>query len=146
MYRTHTYNDKTAKVCGLPYIEGNHFYSAYQVWAMTCESVKACIRYLQPSIYAQNMLDDHQLAEEAVQDTFRIACTKPNDLSPGSNPSGCLLNTLKYVIYNMIRCRAHLCSIVIAFLDSGKYIIPSVSDEPSIDLLYTDLACNEDSN
>lgn len=32
--------------------------------------------FTQLCVYAMNALNDHQLAEEAVQDTFRIACIK----------------------------------------------------------------------
>lgn len=38
------------------------------------------------TVYAQSALDDPSQAEEAVQDTFRIACAKPDDLLSSNNP------------------------------------------------------------
>ena len=51
-------------------------------------------------VYAENALND-SLAEEAVQDTFRIACSKYDELMNSSNPQGWLMNTLKNVIRNI---------------------------------------------
>lgn len=51
-------------------------------------------------VYAQNAFSDMSLAEEAVQDTFQIACTKIQDISTSPNPNGWLVKTLKYVISN----------------------------------------------
>lgn len=51
--------------------------------------------------YAISALNDRSLAEEAVQDTYRIACAKADDFLSSPNPKGWLLNTLKYVIKNI---------------------------------------------
>ena len=45
-------------------------------------------------IYAKNSLGDFHLAEEAVQDTFRIACAKSAQLIESQNRPGWLTNTL----------------------------------------------------
>ena len=39
-------------------------------------------------VYAQNVLNEHAIAEEAVQDTFRIACAKAEKLLSSPNPKG----------------------------------------------------------
>lgn len=39
-------------------------------------------------IYANSVLKDNHHAEEAVQDTFRIACEKVEDLLNSNNPQG----------------------------------------------------------
>ena len=58
-------------------------------------------------VYAENALND-SLAEEAVQDTFRIACSKYDELMNSSNPQGWLMNTLKNVIRNIRKEQANL--------------------------------------
>lgn len=99
------------------------------------------------SAYAQSALNDRPLAEEAVQDTFRIACAKADDLLTCANPKGWLVNTLKYVIRNMIRSRARLNNLIISSIDFDENTIidstKSVYDE-NIDLLYADLVNSED--
>lgn len=57
-------------------------------------------------VYARSTLRNDSLAEEAVQETFRIACQKPEDLLNSPRPEGWLINTLKNVMSNMIRSRA----------------------------------------
>ena len=58
--------------------------------------------------YAKVVLLDHGLAEEAVQNTFCIACMKPNEVSASNNPNGWLMVTLQNVIRNMKRERASM--------------------------------------
>lgn len=69
------------------------------------ENIGQLYRELYPSLlqYAQSRLGTQGHAEEAVQETFRIACAKADDLLKSSNPRGWLLNTLKYTLQNMIR-------------------------------------------
>ncbi|MBX4150703.1 RNA polymerase sigma factor [Paenibacillus lautus] len=90
--------------------------------------------------YAQNMLSDRSLAEEAVQDTFRIACAKADNLLYSPNPKGWLLNTLKYVIKNKARSRAYL----INSLELDENMIPGDLDVLDIDFMYSDLTNSED--
>lgn len=56
-----------------------------------------------PMLYAQakTLLKDSSRAEEAVQDVFRLACKKPQQLYESENPVGWLVVTLKYVIKNI---------------------------------------------
>ena len=55
--------------------------------------------------YAQWVLENDALAEEAVQETFQTACMKPVDLLLSPNPQGWLFNTLKFTIKNSERSR-----------------------------------------
>ncbi|AYB46234.1 sigma factor [Paenibacillus lautus] len=90
--------------------------------------------------YAQNMLSDRSLAEEAVQDTFRIACAKADKLLCSPNPKGWLLNTLKYVIKNKVRSWAYHGN----SLELDENIIPGNCDVLDIDFMYSDLTNSED--
>ena len=58
--------------------------------------------------YAQSALDDKYLAEEAVQETFRIACGKAATFLCSKNPQGWLFVTLKNVIQNIRRHKDRL--------------------------------------
>lgn len=51
--------------------------------------------------YAEGALKDHAAAEEAVQQTFEIACRKIEDFCGSPNPDGWLTKTLGLVIRNM---------------------------------------------
>ena len=54
-------------------------------------------------LYAMATLGNKALAEEAVQDTFRVACVKPDDLMKSENPSGWIFNVLKNILRNIQR-------------------------------------------
>lgn len=54
----------------------------------------------QMMVYARSSLQSESQAEEAVQETFRIACMKPDELCASPNPRGWLLNALKCTIQN----------------------------------------------
>ena len=56
--------------------------------------------------YASSVLGDQSLAEEAVQDTFCIFCTKAEVTLAHENPQGWLMLTLQNVMRNMQRHRA----------------------------------------
>lgn len=96
------------------------------------------------SAYAKKALNDRTLAEEAVQDTFRIACAKADNFLSSPNPKGWLLNTLKNVIHNTIRSRSYLNRMIITSLDLNETIVPGDTDIPNIDFIYSDLTDNED--
>lgn len=51
--------------------------------------------------YADASLHNHALSEEAVQQTFEIACRKINDFCSSPNPDGWLTKTLSFVIRNI---------------------------------------------
>lgn len=92
--------------------------------------------YLPLFIYARNALQDEHLAEEAVQDTFRIACGKQSAVFQSGNPAGWLMNTLKYVIQNMQRSRARLNRLVVQVMTLNEDLAVS---QPQDHDLETDL-------
>ena len=55
--------------------------------------------------YAKRILMNDGLAEDAVQDTFQIAMSKPEKLAASPNPVGWLYETLKYVLKHAQRDR-----------------------------------------
>lgn len=61
--------------------------------------------YRELTIHAYCLLDDWNMAHEAAQETFHIACEKTDDLMNSPNPIGWLKNTAKNVVRNMIRAR-----------------------------------------
>ena len=98
----------------------------------------------QMRIYAVSALENEALAEEAVQETFRIACMKPEQLCDSPNPKGWLFNTLKYVIQNTrkIRNRAiNLLAEYTAHLElSPKWSVDVIDP----DILYEDVLNSEE--
>lgn len=58
--------------------------------------------------YAEGVLRDHDMAEEAVQETFRVACARADRLALSENPAGWLMNTLKNILHNRRRFFARL--------------------------------------
>lgn len=50
--------------------------------------------------YARASMDSEAVAEEMVQETFRIACQSPEKLCESANPQGWLILTLKHTIRN----------------------------------------------
>lgn len=90
--------------------------------------------------YARCSLSEETLAEEAVQETFRIACQKPEDLCNSPNPKGWLVNTLKFTIRNMKRSRESARQILSEYLaDQSRQILYS-DDKVSLDVLYENVA------
>ena len=68
-------------------------------------------------IYARSALGDTHLAEEAVQDTFRIACAKSEQLGQSNNREGWLTNTLKHVIS---RSQAKFTNLLMKITDTAQ--------------------------
>lgn len=105
--------------------------------------------YQQLMVYARSSLSNPSLAEEAVQDTFRIACAKIDDFMSSPNPQGWLVLVLRNVIRNIRRELASLSKIIVSsmsiedevFIDSHA-VRPNVSErieDLEIDILYSDL-------
>lgn len=92
--------------------------------------------------YAKSVLSSPSQAEEAVQDTFRIACQKPEALCESPNPEGWLVKTLKYVLANAMHTQASSQRIL------QRYSAHTEMDRPSdqrmaLEVLYEDLAQEE---
>ena len=91
--------------------------------------------------YANNTLRNSAQAEEAVQDTFRIACMKPGELFASPNPRGWLLQTLKYVIQNIVRSQVRAEQLPASLRAGGA---PPGEGYTPVRVLYGDLSGTED--
>ncbi|NLW69936.1 MAG: hypothetical protein GX061_02475 [Eubacteriaceae bacterium] len=99
--------------------------------------------YTKLLIYASSALGDKSraMAEQAVQETFLIACRKSTQLTESPNPRGWLFNTLKYVIKNMRRENSEM----ILYLEELKPLEEKGEEEClSPDTLYNDISLGED--
>lgn len=98
--------------------------------------------------YASIALGDQALAEEAVQETFRIACSKSSEFLSHPNKRGWLMNTLKNVITNIRRTRARLNKLVVDSMAYDEALIINNSNngeiESNVDIMYSDLLDEED--
>ena len=72
--------------------------------------------------YAESSLHNHALSEEAVQQTFEIACRKIDDFYNHPNPGAWLTKTLAFVILN-IKSRQR---------SEQRYIIPLDEYRPDL--------------
>lgn len=87
-------------------------------------------------IYAQCSFAEEPLAEEAVQETFRIACQKPENLCESINPKGWLVNTLRFTIRNMKRNRKHALELLSNCLVLEKKRASYIEDKLTLQFLY----------
>lgn len=89
--------------------------------------------------YARSCLPNDSLAEEAVQETFYIACQKPESVCTSPKPEGWLVNTLKFVISNMRRSRLTADRILREYLALQISKIKEYDDGMAIEILYEDI-------
>jgi RNA polymerase sigma-70 factor (ECF subfamily) len=102
--------------------------------------------FTQLNIYAQSALRDRSLGEEAVQDTFRIACIKIDELIASSNPKGWLMNTLKNVISNIRRSRARLLRMLYTASEMNEASFGSTHDDIDPEIMYGGIISTEEFN
>ena len=95
-------------------------------------------------IYARCTLKNDVLAEEAVQETFRIACQKPEELLNSQRPEGWLINTLKNVMANMIRNRAVANRIFSEYVAAQAQDYAVSEDRMSFEILYENITDMEE--
>lgn len=95
-------------------------------------------------IYARISLESESLAEEAVQDTFRIACQRPEKLCNSKNPQGWLVQTLKNTISNMKRNQAAAKRIIEQYLITQYKELSISEDKVNLSILYNDIADTEE--
>ena len=95
-------------------------------------------------LYAKALLQNPHLAEEAVQDTFHIACGHVQELQKSENAAGWLMQTLKNVIRNMERSRSSLYSAMKFSLPYEDSALGAKQDEISVDILYGGMLAEED--
>lgn len=94
--------------------------------------------------YARSALENDALAEEAVQETFRIACMKPQQLCESPNPKGWLFNTLKNVIQNTRKSRNRADKLVAEYISHRETSQDWSEDAIDPDILYEDMAESEE--
>ena len=94
--------------------------------------------------YAKCLLESPALAEEAVQETFRIACAKPEALIESENPKGWITNTMKNVVRNMKRTYASLTKLVIQSLSDETQLAQMSKSDNYTDIEYSDLIVPEE--
>ena len=95
-------------------------------------------------IYARCSFEEESLAEEAVQETFQIACLKPDKPSESPNPRGWLVNTLKFTIRNMKRSRESARQLLSNYLITQNECIAFSEDKLSLQLMYEDISHTEE--
>jgi RNA polymerase sigma-70 factor (ECF subfamily) len=95
-------------------------------------------------IYANCAFPEEGLAEEAVQETFRIACQKADQICDSENPRGWLVNTLKFTIRNMRRSRESGQQLLSRYLALQTEAITYSTDTVSLEVLYEDMAHSEE--
>lgn len=91
-------------------------------------------------IYALSALENDALAEETVQETFRIACMKPRQLLSSPNPRGWLINTLKYVIQNTQKIRNRANNLIAECMAHQSLSQNWSENAIDPDLLYEDIS------
>ena len=89
--------------------------------------------------YANVALSDSSRAEEAVQETFRIACDKLSVLLESENPRGWLVNTLKGVVRNLHRMYSREEQILVPLQDWEEWV-DDKAHHHAPELLYQNLA------
>lgn len=94
--------------------------------------------------YAFSSLKNESLAEEAVQDTFQIACQKPEKVCNSPNPQGWLVITLKNVISNTVKSRETSTRILTEYYKLRVREIQESTDPEALDILYQDLTHMEE--
>lgn len=94
--------------------------------------------------YSLSALPNESLAEEAVQETFRIVCMKPEALFASPNPRGWLLNTLKYTISNTKRSCISATRLMAAYTISQDPDMLVSEDSIRLELMYQDIAETEE--
>lgn len=114
--------------------------------ARYCKEIDRLYLQMYPKLfeYARCSLSNDAQAEEAVQDTFIIACQKPEALCDCPSPEGWLFNTLKNVISNTIRSQNIARRILLDYFASNAKDISISDDRVGLDILYDDVADSEE--
>lgn len=94
--------------------------------------------------YAYSALDNASLAEEAVQESFRIACSKPEAVTDCANPNGWIMNTTKYVICNMRRTYSSMAKLVVQSLSGEENIVSLSTSDDYSEIEYPNLISPEE--
>ena len=95
-------------------------------------------------IYACTALENEALAEEAVQETFRTACMKPEALWTSPNPHGWLYQTLKNTIRNIRKTRANAQRLLVEYTAMHGGEVAYSEDQVRLEMIYGELSCSEE--
>lgn len=90
--------------------------------------------------YAQSALNNESLAEEAVQETFAIACRRVDRVCGSENPKGWLVETLKLVIKNLERRQQAANKIISELAEYRPDMVAAPGDQVDLKLLYGELS------
>lgn len=90
--------------------------------------------------YAESSLKNKPLSEEAVQETFAIACQRVDRVCSSENPEGWLVETLKLVIKNIERRQQTAKKIISELTEYRPDLVAAPGDEVDLKLLYGDVA------
>ena len=95
-------------------------------------------------LYANSLLDREELAQEAVQETFRIACQNPDKICESPNPQGWLVNTLRNTVRDMRRERAAAVALVERYACTQPVKAVATEEGLRLEVQYGDLANTEE--
>ncbi len=95
-------------------------------------------------VYAESALGSRPLAEEAVQETFRIACQKPDSVYSSPNPQGWIFNALKFTIKNMRSNQATAKHLLERYMLAQAEELTAAPDHISLDVMYENVADSEE--
>lgn len=90
--------------------------------------------------YAISSLSNRSLAEEAVQEAFRIACLKSADFYNSPNPKGWIILVLKNTIRNIRRSQDHANALLQKYIAAKSGRETYSEDELSLDVAYKNIA------
>lgn len=106
--------------------------------------IEKLYKEMYPALYAYALyvLKDPALAEEAIQDTFCIACMKREQVLSNPKPQGWIMTTLKHVMQNMIRAQQKLRRML--SLNAGDELPVEGPELLNVDLLFGNVSDSED--
>lgn len=90
--------------------------------------------------YAESSLKNESLAEEAVQETFAIACQRADCVCGSENPEGWLVETLKRVIRNIERRQQTAKKIISELAEYRPDLAAAPGDPVDLKLCYGNVA------
>ena len=94
--------------------------------------------------YAKAVLKSTSFAEEAVQEAFRIACSKPESIFCSEQPKGWIMNTLKNVIRSEKRMYANFSKLIIRLIPEEGAVPPGIGFDDYSGVEYSDLLSHEE--
>lgn len=111
------------------------------------EFIETMYRQMYPQLlnYSYNAFQNYSMAQEAVNEAFRIACEKPDEFMNSPNPKGWITLTLKYAIKNILRNKVRIQKTMFASISAGQ-AEPATSrdDAVSLDAMYSNIIDPED--